>query len=195
MKAQIQPSAEPLTLNVQPANVQRLLRLPLPFSERRLLLMGLDLLALNGALLLALSVRPGQSLDWNLLVSHPIWFLSLSLLWLPLAYAFDAYDLRVAGRMSTAAPAVLKAGLLTALIYLLIPFLTPTLPPSRLALGAFPLLVIALLLAGRGLYVLALAQPFFQRHTLIIGAGWAGRANVALERHRRPVGGIVVRCR
>jgi hypothetical protein len=30
-----------------------LFRLPLPFSERRLLLMGLDLLAINGALLLA----------------------------------------------------------------------------------------------------------------------------------------------
>ena len=151
-----------------------LFRLPLRVSERRLLLMGLDLLAMNGALLLALALRPGHNLDWGLLIDHPLWFLLLSVLWFPLAHAFDAYDLRVAGRMSTAAPAVLKGGLLTALIYLLIPFLTPALPARRLALAAFPVLAIALLLAGRGLYVLVLAQPFFQRRTLIIGAGWAG---------------------
>lgn len=162
----------------------RLPRLPLHISERRLLLRGLDLLALNVALLLALALRPGYSLDWRLLIQRPLWFLTLSALWLPLAYAFDAYDLRVAGRLSTTALAVLKAGLLTALIYLLTPFLTPTLPPRRLALAAFPLLVVALLLAGRSLYVLALGQPLFQRHALIIGANWAGRTIAqALSEH------------
>ena len=176
--ADAQSSSPPSTFHF-PSSIlphpSSLLRLPLHVSERRLLLMGLDLLALNGALLLALALRPGYSLDWRLLIQHPLWFLLLSILWFPLACAFDAYDLRVAGRMSTAAMAVLKAGLLTALIYLLIPFLTPMLPTRRLALVAFPLLVIALLLVGRGLYVLALAQPLFHRRALIIGAGWAGR--------------------
>jgi hypothetical protein len=36
---------------------------PLPFPERRLVLMALDLLAVNGALLLALALRPGYGLD------------------------------------------------------------------------------------------------------------------------------------
>jgi exopolysaccharide biosynthesis polyprenyl glycosylphosphotransferase len=156
-------------------DAQHLLRLPLHISERRLLLIGLDLLAVNSALLLALALRPEHNLDWRLVIEHPLWFLLLSMLWLSLAYAFDAYDLWVASRPSTAAPAVLKAGLLTALVYLLIPFLTPALPSSRLALGAFPMLVIVLLLAERGLYVLAAVQPFFHRRALIIGAGWAGR--------------------
>jgi len=120
-------------------------------------------------------LRPEHSLDWRLLIQHPLWLLVLSILWLPLAYAFDAYDLRVAGRMSTAALAVLEAGLLTAIIYLLIPFLTPMLPTRRLALAAFPLLVVVLLLAGRGLYILVLGQRLFHRRALIIGAGWAGR--------------------
>jgi len=151
------------------------LRLALRISERRLLLAGLDLLALNSALLLHLALWRQYSLGLGPVAEHPLWFVLLSLLWFPLAYAFDAYDLRVAGRLSTAALAVLKAGLLTALIYLLIPFLTPMLPTRRLALAAFPLLVIALLLVGRGLYVLALAQPLFHRRALIIGAGWAGR--------------------
>jgi len=156
-------------------NVQRLLRLPLHISERRLLLMGLDLLAVNSALLLALALRPEHNLNWELIVQRPLWFLLLSVLWLPFAYAFDAYDLRVAGRLSTAAPAVLKAGAITVGVYLLIPYLPPALPPSRLALFAFLLFTFILLVAGRGLYVLALAQPFFHRRALVIGAGWAGR--------------------
>jgi lipopolysaccharide/colanic/teichoic acid biosynthesis glycosyltransferase len=147
----------------------------LPFSERRLLLIGLDLLAVNGALLVALALRPEHSLDWELLIQRPLWFLLLSALWLPLAHAFDAYDLRVAGRFRTAAPAVLKAGVITAVVYLLIPYLPPALPTSRFSLFAFPLSILILLLAGRGLYALALAQPLFQRRALIIGAGWAGR--------------------
>jgi lipopolysaccharide/colanic/teichoic acid biosynthesis glycosyltransferase len=169
---------------VQTSTEQRFLRLPLHISERRLILIGLDLLAMNGALLLALALRLEYSLDWRLLIQRPRWFVLLSVLWLPLAYAFDAYDLRVAGRLSTAALAVLKAGLLTALFYLLIPFVTPSLPTRRLAVVTFPLLAITLLLAGRGLYALALAQPFFQRRVLIIGAGWAGRTiTQALAKH------------
>jgi exopolysaccharide biosynthesis polyprenyl glycosylphosphotransferase len=162
-----------------------LFRLPLPFSERRLLLIGLDLLAINGALLLALTVWNRDALGLAMRVEHgpdlgpllrrPLWFLLLSALWLPLAHAFDAYDLRVAGRFRTAAPAVLKAGVITAVVYLLIPYLPPALPTSRFSLFAFPFSVLTLLLAGRGLYTLALAQPLFQRRALIIGAGWAGR--------------------
>ena len=153
-----------------------LLRLPLRVSERRLLLTGLDLLAMNVALLLALGLRPRCDLwDWSLFLEHPLWFLLLSGLWLPLAHASDAYDLKVASRFSTTVPAVVRASLLTTLVYLLIPFLTPTLPRSRSMLMALPLLIIVLLLIGRGLYVFGMSQPLFRRRVFIIGAGWAGR--------------------
>jgi len=166
-------SAEHVTLSLQRADAQRLFSLP--FSERRLLLGTLDLLALNGALALSLALRPEHDLNWQLLIRHPHWFVLLSLLWLPLAHAFDVYDLRISGRLSTAAPAVVKAGMLTFLLYLLIPFLTPALPTRRMILAAFPLSLLVLLLAGRGLYALILTQPAFQRRALVIGAGWAGR--------------------
>jgi lipopolysaccharide/colanic/teichoic acid biosynthesis glycosyltransferase len=148
---------------------------PLPFSERRLVLMMLDLLAVNGALLLALALRPGYGLDGTLVLRHPFWFLLLSLLWLLIAQTFDAYNLRVAGRFSSSALAVLKAGLITTGMYLLIPYVTPALPTSRSALLAFPLLAVGALLAGRGLYQVVLTQPALCRRALIIGAGWAGR--------------------
>jgi hypothetical protein len=46
----LKPQAE------QQATVLQHTLFPLPFSERRLILMGLDLLAVNGALLLALAL-------------------------------------------------------------------------------------------------------------------------------------------
>lgn len=149
--------------------------LPLPFSERRLLLRVLDLLAVNGALVLALAMRPGYGLDGALVLRHPLWFLVLSLLWLLIAQAFDAYDLRVAGRFSSSALAVLKAGLVTCGVYLLIPYITPSLPSSRSVLLSFPLIIIGALVAARGFYRVALSQPALCRRVLIIGAGWAGR--------------------
>ncbi|MEM2169796.1 MAG: hypothetical protein QW186_08370, partial [Candidatus Bathyarchaeia archaeon] len=135
----------------------------------------LDLLAVNGALLLALALRPGYGLEGALVLRHPIWFLALSLLWLLVAQAFDAYDLRVAGRFSSSALAVLKAGLVTCGVYLLIPYITPSLPASRSALLAFPLIAVGALVAARGFYRVALSQPALCRRALIIGAGWAGR--------------------
>ncbi len=145
------------------------------FWERHLALLALDLAAVNGALLVALAARPQYGLEVGLIGRRPLWFLVLSLLWLLWAYAFDAYDLRVAGQFKSSAAAVLRAGLVTAGAYLLIPYITPPLPTSRSALLAFPFLLLAMLLAGRGLYRLVLTRPAFHRRVLIVGAGWAGR--------------------
>jgi len=54
--------------------------------------MALDLLAVNGALLLALALRPGYGLEGTLVLRHPLWFLLLSLLWLLIAQTFDAKE-------------------------------------------------------------------------------------------------------
>jgi len=152
------------------------LRFPLPFSERRLLLTGLDLVALNGALLLTLATKQTQTTGWRLVIEHPFWFAALTALWFPLAYAFDAYDLRGASQISTAARAVLSAGLPSALVCVL---LFPSIPPafaSRLgSVLLFPLVAGAALLVVRVLYVTTLVQPAFHRRALIVGAGWAGR--------------------
>jgi lipopolysaccharide/colanic/teichoic acid biosynthesis glycosyltransferase len=152
------------------------LHFPLPFSERRLLLSILDLLALNGALLLTLALKEGQRFDWRHVLDHPMWFVTLTALWLPLAYVFDAYDLRGASRISTAARAVLSAGLPAALICVLV---FPSIPPASsswlASVVVLPLLVGSALLCVRALYVTMLVQPAFDRRALIIGAGWAGR--------------------
>lgn len=146
------------------------------FRERRLVLIALDLLAVNAALLLAVVLRPEHGGGWELLLRHPLWFITASAVWLPMAYAFDAYAPTTTERPGAAMRAVLLAGLLAAGVYLLIPYITPPLPARRIELAALPVLVVVFLSIGRGLYLLLLRHPRFQRVTLVVGTGSAGVA-------------------
>lgn len=149
-------------------------RLVLHLSERRTLVVAVDLLALNAALCLALSRRFVSSDGLRWLGDRPEWFLLLSGLWLLVARGLDAYEARTLCRLSSSLLAGLRGVLLTSLIYLLIPYITPPLPASRGGLLLFPVLGCGLVGAGRlitGL-VLPRVEP---RRAVIVGAGWAGR--------------------
>ncbi|HVI86066.1 MAG TPA: hypothetical protein VNA86_12170, partial [bacterium] len=164
-----------MTLSYQAASRERPLRLPLHFAERRILLTVLDLFAVNAALLLTLGVRSPQGLHLGVVVRQPLWFLILSAIWLAAAHAVDLYETRIAGRFVTSLPAVAKAGLVTVFLYLLVPYITPALPTHRIMLVSFPLLLISTVILGRCIYMLVLPKPAYERHALIVGAGWAGR--------------------
>ena len=153
-------------------------------TERRLFLVVLDLVAINAALLLyliargdptGLGLREDSPLGLNLLWDRPLWFLVLSATWLFVAQAFDAYRLQTANHFSSSAAAILKSAVIVLLFYVAVPYLTPTLPPSRrfwlILFGA----TFGLLLAMRSIYVLALGRSVFRRPTLIVGTGWAGQ--------------------
>lgn len=150
-------------------------RLLLRFAEYRWLLAAVDLIAVNGALLASLSRQSGSGVRWRILVDHPLWFVLMSALWLLLAHAFDAYDLGIADRLLVSMRAVVRAGVLTTLAYLFIPYFTPPLPPSRLAMLSLPVLVVPALLGGRAVCAAVLRTPVFQRRVLIVGTGWAAR--------------------
>jgi len=151
-------------------------RVSLPFSERKVLLGVLDLLAINSALLLVAWLRLGESLSLSTIARHPHWFILLTALWLLFAAAFDAYDLGAASVLRTSLRRAFQAAAPVLVLYAAIPYITPPLLGSRLTIGLFPVFAFGLLLGGRGLYVLVLAQPRFRRPTLIVGAGKAGRA-------------------
>jgi exopolysaccharide biosynthesis polyprenyl glycosylphosphotransferase len=156
---------------------RRLIRLPLNIAEWRLLLMGVDVLAVVGALLLALvirAVRVNDEPSIDVLTQHPGWFVIMGGLWLAIGHALDAYEPRVAGRFEASVPAVIRAGLLTCVLYLLIPRLTPALPESRVALVSFPVLTMVMLALGRRLFTWVLPRPAYERQALIVGAGRAG---------------------
>lgn len=149
--------------------------IPLDISERRVLLMMLDGLALGGALVLVTLTRPEYPGDMGIFLRRPHWLLLLWAIWFLLAYGLDLYDLQAASRFTQSLPTLLLAGLITTLLYTFIPFLTPALPASRLYLAAFPLAGLVFLTVGRFAYTRALSQPVFRQRALIVGAGWAGQ--------------------
>ncbi len=162
--------------------------LSLRVSERRLLLRGLDLIAVNVALLAALAFRYGIQESWLRLTRQPHWLILLSFVWLLLASAFDCYDLRTSSCLNTSLPPIAKTAVISAAVYLAIPYLTPPLPDSRGCLLVFFLTLLGLPLVARLGYVLIFSQPAFARNTLIIGAGWAGQtiAETILEQGHLP---------
>ena len=150
-------------------------RIRLQTSEYRSLLMGLDLIAVNSALLAFLSLRAGVGWGWRIMADHPQWFAVMSVLWLLLAHAFDAYELRVTDRLLTSIQAVIRAGVVTTLIYLFIPHITPSLPMTAPAAIGFPALVIITLVANRALGAFIMPRSACRRRVLIIGTGQTGR--------------------
>lgn len=148
---------------------------PLRIADRRAILTGMDLAAVNLALLVTLSRHAAWRGPLGTMRDHPLWFLLLSACWLIAAYSFDLYRLRVARRLGASIPATIKAGMIAAGVYLLIPYVTPPFPSSRLPLLILPLSVTAAVLIWRSLYILTLPQPFLQQRVLILGAGSAGQ--------------------
>jgi exopolysaccharide biosynthesis polyprenyl glycosylphosphotransferase len=157
-------------------------------TEGRSILIGMDFIGVNAALLFSLALRSEYSFDPELIFKHPHWFLILVAVWFPLAYAFDCYDPKIGSRFSETAKVRIKTGLVASLIYILIPFLTPPLPSSRLLFLSLPLFLLSLTIAVGGIYDLANGRFLFLQRTLVIGAGPAGKE---IARVVRELGGYV----
>ena len=153
-------------------------------AERRLVLVILDLVAVNSALLFYLALRPEYELSPGLIIRHPLWFLIIMAAWFLLAHAFDCYEIRMGCDFPKTVWAMVKTGLFASLVFLFVPFLTPALPASRLLLVSLPLFLIGSTVAVRSVYILADGRPFGRRRALIIGAGWAGKEMAAAIRER-----------
>ncbi len=149
----------------------RFLRLPLNHSERRFLLVVIDLLAVNSALLIALGYRADHVVGWEFIQARPIWFAYLSFLWLAVGNALDVYDLQISGSVLAVSSSAAKTGAVTALVFLFTPYITPGLLEHRSELAVFALLVLLLPVSGRAVCALALRQGLFLRRTLVVGVG------------------------
>ncbi len=148
----------------------------LRFPGYRCFLAAIDLLAVNGALLASLSLRSGFELRWRVLSDHPLWFALISALWFLLGHSCDAYEPGVADRFLASIRVIVRAGVLTTLVLLFIPYVTPPLPTSRLALLGLPILLVTGLVGGRALCALVWPAPIFRRRVLIVGTGRVARA-------------------
>lgn len=148
-------------------------------TERKFLLHTVDLLIINGALMIALALRSDFTIAIAALIDTGKWFITLSVIWFLSATFFDCYDLARAASTShslrSSSMAVLSAGL----IYTLTPFVTPPLQ-SRSLIFLFVMLTLLGIDAWRGIYAQFFVQPRFEQRALVIGAGERGRALVEM---------------
>ena len=168
-----EPTVGTLRRDAQRAKGRR--QLSLRYSERKLLLATFDLLLINLAFGVALHIRGLSDASVRGGENHLQWFLLLSAVWLGCAVVIGCYDLVRAASIPRSLGHSAVALVATWAIYLGIPYMTPTLPASRMALVMFPLLGIGGLALWRIVYATVFAHPNFQQRALIIGAGEAGR--------------------
>lgn len=148
--------------------------IPLHISERRLLLGFVDLGMLYAALLALLGSQ--NLLIWSIPVlwMQADWFVLLSVIWLCVAGVFDLYSLPKAARPLNSVWAAGGASLITTVLYLMVPYLSPGLPERRLYVFLFVGMAAGGIALWRWAYARFLAHPHFEQTALVIGAGNAG---------------------
>lgn len=146
----------------------------LTLAERKLLLLALDLLLINVSLLLAATIWVDFRPSITMLIAYAKWFVTLSLVWWICATVLDIYDLERATKANGRITASGLAALLTAIIYVLIPVLTPRIASRSYVLG-FVVLSTMSVVVWRFVYTKSLSQSAFQRHVLIVGTGSAAQ--------------------
>ncbi len=139
----------------------------LTLAERRLILLSSDLLLLNSALITALFIWGDIPRTVMTLVINFKWFLTLTIVWLILGSALDIYN---PTRAASVTQSILYAGLavlLTGLIYVAIPWLTPPLG-RRLQTFGFILISIVAVVGWRVFYAYLFFQPAFRHRVLLV---------------------------
>lgn len=151
-------------------------RFELSLVERRLLLIVLDLALVNLGLMTSVAWR--MALPWGLqaVADHPIWYLTISLTWVACAEMFGAYDVRRASNVRDGVLRAAKTALVAAGLYVMIPYLTPPLPTSRITVVVFVALTSGSVVVWRILYAMIFAHPAFRQRLLVLGTGRAARA-------------------
>lgn len=142
----------------------------LTLTERRFLLSVVDLIVVNGMLMVAMAIWNNLPPSLPVYSANYKWFATLSLLWFIVGQTLDMYNPVRAASVSAIMVNSALAGLLTSILYVAIPWLTP--PPARrfFVFGFIGLTVISIPL-WRALYARLLAQPNFERRVLILGNG------------------------
>ena len=148
--------------------------IPMRPWERKFLLVLFDLIAVNGSVAAILWIRSFAAGHFGLLEMLP-WFALPSTVWIALAQTVDLYDVFHPTPRRVLIPRIAKVSVGTYAVFLLIPFVMPSLPGRRLELVVPLALMVGLAISFRLFYLRVFDSPSFGRTVLIYGAGWAGR--------------------
>jgi exopolysaccharide biosynthesis polyprenyl glycosylphosphotransferase len=143
-------------------------------SERRLLLIGGDVMANWVAIVFALFLwaqRAGRAFTTEYLLQQAHWFLALPLLWFLLASANDYYNLGVAAKFSRSAGRLFRIVLEVLAIYLLTFFLSEPGTLPRRFIVYYAVGSVALIGAWRAARIFLIGWTQFRRRAVILGGG------------------------
>ena len=132
------PPAELIQHRVNSAPALRI-GVRLSAAERKLLLAVVDLVFINASLMIAANIWVGFDPSPVSMFIYSKWFITLSVLWWICGTIFDVYNLRLTTSVSTILVTSGLAALLTTIIYVLIPVVTPAIV-SRSYVAGFILL-------------------------------------------------------
>jgi exopolysaccharide biosynthesis polyprenyl glycosylphosphotransferase len=147
--------------------------LRLRISERRMLLIAVDLGVVSLALWLALATQPTLAWRPTLAPLYVRWFVTLGGIWLVCALIFDLYRLSQAAHPRQSVQSILRAGLVVVIVYALTPWFTPPLL-SRFLIVVFGVTSLVGLGLWRFTYTRLFTQSWSKQRLLIVGAGCAG---------------------
>lgn len=147
--------------------------------ERKFLLIMVDLLLLNAALLFAVWRWNAFDVSLVTVIAYMKWFVTISLFWLLFGSVFDIFNpIRAASTIHI----MLNVGialLITDIIYVATPWLTPKILARNYAFGLIAISFI-LLLGWRVIYAKWMVQPAFHRRALLLGA-WRHSSDLILD--------------
>ena len=170
-------------------------RIALHAAERRFLLVMFDIIFLLCSLIIWVTLRSdlqqappfgselieqsggvahylhSLSSAWRGFSIRVSWIFSLLVLWGGCAFLFECYAVDKAANVYSSLTRVTCAAVLTATLYVLLPYVTPSLPPSRLEALVFPGLLVASLSAWRIIYAIGFVRPDTYRNVLVVGTG------------------------
>jgi exopolysaccharide biosynthesis polyprenyl glycosylphosphotransferase len=170
-------------------------RLQLRISERRLLLMAGDTLAVVIAIVIALRVWglvANESFTFEFVWPRSYWFPVLTGLWLLLASANDFYELRISASKTATFRRLLLITLQMLVVYLIVFFLSPPLALPRLFILYYGVASFILIAVFRVLNPALAGWASQRRRVLIVGTDWAAMTIIgAIGRHAHKAYDIV----
>jgi len=164
-------------------------RTQLQFSERRLLLLMGDVVAIWVSILIALRVwsfTSGDAFTLDFVMEQVSWFIVLPSLWFLLASANDFYELKIASNRGATLQRLILITAQIWVIYVVVFFVSPTLTLPRLFILYYG--VASLILIGGWRF----ARPFLvgwvseRRRTLIVGANSSTQTIIEAIRTEAP---------
>ncbi|MFI5171667.1 MAG: sugar transferase [Chitinophagales bacterium] len=143
---------------------------------RRYILIIVDVILILTALFVYLRFyHPTALQSYHSFVDNLLWIAVIIVLWFFYSYIFNLYKLSNVDRITLTIRNTILTAVLTALTYLFIPFLSPTLPFSRFPAYVLTGAMVSLVLIWRLCYAAFLIHPILNKKALVAGAGYTGR--------------------